>query len=211
MRRFFWILVSITVITILIAILGQTRIFTICDSDKSDSDKNDSDKNELIIRSRDNGNGIRNTTTEEFKERYFDYSSKYLANLDIGKRIYGSAFNSTKTLFSLDGVSSTHAIEGELPAINIAKVDMFSFDVSVRTHYAKEGINDVWQGSYLSQLPLAMLAYLSKVQHSLGVKTGTIGEIGVHGGLFFIGIINIYLFFNHYNYTFRTSPFVISK
>jgi len=50
--------------------------------------------------------------------------------------------------------------------------------------------SEIWQGSHTVEIPLTLLAHLSKIQSCLGVR-GTIGEIGVHGGLFFIGLAHL--------------------
>jgi hypothetical protein len=64
------------------------------------------------------------------------------------------------------------------------------FSINYRKNFLCDGVNKVSQGSYKVDLPLGLLSYLSKVQYSLGIK-GSIGEIGVHGGLFFIGLAHL--------------------
>lgn len=73
---------------------------------------------------------------------------------------------------------------------NYSRYHSYKYSSPIRKSYITKPVNEIWQGSYTVELPLALLAYLSNVQTALGIK-GSIGEIGVHGGLFFIGLAHL--------------------
>jgi hypothetical protein len=122
-----------------------------------------------------------------------NYIQKY--SFSNGLRLpkkYNSISETDKTFFmsnvvaipSLDTISLlTDEINQSLPFRN-SKVH--------RAKYIKKGSEDIWMGSFAVELPLAILTFLTKVQNTLNVH-GTIGEIGVHGGLFFIGLAHLAL------------------
>ena len=59
-----------------------------------------------------------------------------------------------------------------------------------RLRYIENGRTSIMQGSHTVSIPLFLLWSLSSMQRELGLK-GSIGEIGVHGGLFFIGLAHM--------------------
>lgn len=78
-----------------------------------------------------------------------------------------------------------------LPDINATYgQELFVYNISFRQKFASEGRVQIWQGSHTVEIPLAILTYLSRLQHAAHIK-GSIGEIGVHGGLFFIGLAHL--------------------
>lgn len=81
------------------------------------------------------------------------------------------------------------------PILNLRPVPALHLTIPLK--YPKEtrlkfinNHNSIHRGSHTIEIPLALLSYLNEVQYALGIK-GTIGEIGVHGGLFFIAIAHL--------------------
>lgn len=66
----------------------------------------------------------------------------------------------------------------------------YRFPAEARVRYACEGLSAVAQGSFRVEAVLALLAHLTSVQVAHGV-TGAIGEVGVHHGLFFVGLAHL--------------------
>lgn len=67
----------------------------------------------------------------------------------------------------------------------------YRYPQDIRINYAQYGNNKVEQGSAPIEGPMALLTYLSKIQTmQLSIK-GSIGEIGVHHGRFFVGLAHL--------------------
>jgi len=66
----------------------------------------------------------------------------------------------------------------------------YRFPEDVRLKYVSTGSRQICMGSSFVEPVLALLAYLAKIQDLLGVS-GDIGEIGVHHGLFFVGLAHL--------------------
>ena len=84
-----------------------------------------------------------------------------------------------------------------LPKLNLSSIKARSvvkikwkFHEKMRSKFICHGPSSIWQGSHTVELPLLLLTYLSRLQVGLHIN-GTIGEIGVHGGLFFIGLAHL--------------------
>lgn len=73
---------------------------------------------------------------------------------------------------------------------HVAARASFAVDERHRNLYLSDGLQSIHRGSHTVEVPLALMAFLSRVQDAIGAR-GAVGEIGVHGGLFFIGMAHL--------------------
>lgn len=73
---------------------------------------------------------------------------------------------------------------------NSVKKSNYRFPEKVRTDYCQSGQETVQRGSADINGPAALLSRLGNIQAEYGV-VGSIGEIGVHHGKFFVSIAHL--------------------
>jgi hypothetical protein len=74
-----------------------------------------------------------------------------------------------------------------IPPAQDAVAAAYRFPQNFRRNYLTEGRKNIQRGSADVECPLALLAFLGNIQLKYGI-TGSIGEIGVHHGNFFVGL-----------------------
>jgi hypothetical protein len=122
---------------------------------------------------------FKNNDISKQKHVNFHYLSKKVFNegLRLPKSIFGVEFQEG-SLFYNNSIAPSKLFSEVVEDVTYLK-ENFKVSELHRLSYINRLPTDIWQGSYMVDLPLSILSYLSKLQHKHEI-TGTVGEIGVN-------------------------------